>query len=155
MKRHINLNIIRREMSKNGTRTISGKELTELLGIDPQEYLPLYPNIGSEKYCPCSDVGLNDCHSMYTVMEALARPKIPGFPRTTRKHSDSKYKTGEVWLDTFYSVAYLYLGKTANGRDVAMNLGGDTGSKGEIAIGRINKNEGSNIFFDTKVFPRG
>ena len=141
-------------MSKENSKTISGKDLTALLGVNPQDYVSLYPNIGRQNYCPCMDVGLGDCHGMFTVMDALARDEIPGFPEGTRRSNRGKYKSGEIWLDTFYSLAYLYVGKSPSGRDVALTLGGDTVGAGRIETGRVNKGDGDRIFFNKKVFPK-
>ena len=141
-------------MSKETLRIISGKDLTKLLGVNPKDYVSLYPNKGEKDYCPCMDVGLGGCHGMATVMEVLARDGIPGFPEGTRKFTRGKYKSGEVWLDTFYGVAYLYVGKSPSGRYVALTLGGDTPYKGCIEMGHINKGDGDRVFFHRKVFPK-
>lgn len=55
---------------------ISGKDLAELMGINPQDYIQLYPNREKSGYCPCRDILVGDCHGTDTVMRALTRENI-------------------------------------------------------------------------------
>jgi hypothetical protein len=149
----------RGEIAEEKTKTISGKDLGKLLGVKPRDYNALYPNRKSisnnPSYCPCLDLGIGgDCHGMITVMNALTRNKINEFPEDTEKISEGEYKSGEVWIDKSYDIAYFYIGKTSVGRDVALNLGGDTYNKGNIEIGYVNKGNRARLNFDRKIFPK-
>ena len=140
------------------TKTISGKDLSEFLGVKPGDYNILYPNKprdGGINYCPCIDIAIGgECHGMVTVMDALTRNEIKEFPQGTTNVSEGKYQSGDVWIDKSCDIAYLIIGQSPAGRDVVLNLGGDTYNKGNIELGLIAKKDMSVLFLEKKVFPR-
>ena len=138
------------------TKTISGKDLCTLLGVRPGDYTSLYPNRAESNYCPCIDLAIGgECHGMLTVMQVLTKNEIKEFPEGTAKVDDREYRSGEVWIDKSYDIAYLYIGQSPKGRDVVLNLGGDTSNKGNIEVGHIDKRLKYIFSFDKKVFPKG
>ena len=141
-------------MSKETLTIISGKDLISLLEVNPQDYTPLYPNRGFPNYCPCMDVGIGGCHGMFTVMDFLGIKEIRGFPKGTKKVKNGKYKSGEVWIDTSYGVAYLYVGQLPKNKDVVINLGGDTRGMGDVEICNINKSMKAEFSLIKKFFQK-
>jgi hypothetical protein len=151
-------------MNKKGeveerTKTITGKGLSFLLGVKPRDYVNLYPRKRTSGYCACNDLEMGEenkkiCHGMDTVMKILTSSEIKDFPEGTVKVSNGPYKSGEVYINEEYNIAYLYVGRDSLGRDVAINLGGETFNKGGVEIGHINSNKAGRISFDRKVFPK-
>lgn len=146
------------EKETEKSNSISGKGLAKLLGVNPNDYQALYPNMKEKGYCPCMDLTSHTlyCQGMLSVMDALKKDKnyqlpIPTYPTSSVR----KYKSGEVWIDEAYKIAYLYIGKSKDNLDVVLNLGGETSKKGEIQTGRINEKFQEEIFFDRRVFPKG
>jgi hypothetical protein len=141
------------------TKTITGKDLSSFLGVHPGDYTSLYPNRPNNdkgNYCPCLDLKIGgECHGMITVMEVLTKNEIKEFPEGTAKVNEGEYKSGEVWIDKSYDIAYLYIGQSPKGRDVVLNLGGDTSNQGNIEAGCIDKRLKYILSFDRKVFPKG
>ncbi len=117
--------------------TISGKELFELMGIDP--------NIYREFQLPKTG------HCRLEVYELLNK-EFDNFPPAVRVVSKGDYLSGEVWMDTFYEIFYLYVGKNKDVKDVVVELGGDTIYAGEIRCGIINSGDDDRIFFDKRIF---
>jgi hypothetical protein len=145
------------------TRTISGKELAEFLGVRPWDYRVLYPHLGEKDYCPCVDVGTDprDCQKMLTVMEALdEKRKIKDFPERTTRITSGRRRSGDVLIDDVIDIAYLYIGKIINpvrkkDVDVVLNLGGVTSEWGKIQRGYMNKTIHNNkLFFSKNIFPK-
>ncbi len=132
------------------TNNVSGKELEEMIGINPEDYVGLYSGLGEKNYCPCKDIKIEGrCKGMITVMEAFKQEEIEGVPLKIKAVREGKYRTGDIYVDNMFDLVYLYLGKSPRGRDVALNLGGG------IEIGNINKNRTrGKLRFDRKVFPR-
>ena len=143
------------------TKTISGGELAKFLNIHPADYNVLYPNrkghrtrLG-DKYCPCIDLGINSdmCQGVLTVMDALKIPEIKDFPVKILPVTFGKYKSGDVLVDEGFDIAYLYIGKSFNDEDVVLNLGGDTGERGNIQRGYVNNKEDNTLFCTKRLFP--
>ncbi|HOU79597.1 MAG TPA: hypothetical protein PK255_03835 [Candidatus Pacearchaeota archaeon] len=137
---------------------INGKNLGRILNADLKGYKELYPNRKEKGYCACMDLvpHAQKCKGMLTVMDVLKKKRkyeLPDSIRTIR--GTRKYGSGEIWLDEISRIAYLYIGKDNCGRDVVLNLGGETANKGDIMIGEINKMGYPHVFFDKRVFPKG
>ncbi len=135
----------------------NGKTLANVLRVHPKDYKVLYPNIKEPGYCPCMDLTgrTKYCNGMITVMDALKRSKKYELPDSLRTVSAvKKFKSGEVWIDETLRIAYLYIGKQNQDKDVVLNLGGETEKKGEIQVGKVNEKYAEEIFFDKKVFPK-
>jgi len=146
-----------KKILKKEPNQISGKTLSKILGVNPREYKVLYPNIHEKGYCPGMDLmgHTQDCQGMMTAMDALKRNKSYQLPIPTMTISTPRaYKSGEIWIDEMYKIAYLYIGKSKNDMDVVLNLGGETSKRGEIQTGKINKKFDNEIFFDRRVFPK-
>jgi hypothetical protein len=136
------------------TKTISGKELSTLLGVQPKDFMVLYPRRKEPGYCPCIDLGVKECKGMRKAVNLLTRNEISEFPYGTARVIDGEYKSGEVWIDEHNNLAYLYIGKSPSGRDVVLNLGGNICVQGNIMVGYINNEKRlEKLYFDKKVFP--
>ena len=124
----------------NENSRISGESLATLMGVDAETYRTAnIPRFG---------------HSFLHPSEILTEAKVvEGFPEGVQRATDGKYKSGEVWMDTFYEVMYLYIGKTPEGKDLAIELGGDTPYAGRLEQGVVNSGDEGRIFFDRKLFP--
>jgi len=123
---------------------ISGKDLAKLIRINPRQYDKFsLPRFGGG-------------HSYLEPREIFSDGKvITNFPVGVERVSRGKYKSGDVWMDTFYDVMSLYIGKTHEGKDLVIRLGGDTPNAGQLEQGVINseEDEDGRIFFDRKLFP--
>ncbi|MGY4884780.1 MAG: hypothetical protein ACP5NZ_04350 [Nanobdellota archaeon] len=131
-------------------------EVRNFLNLTPRDYRIIYPGLEKENYCPGEDLLLEhgNCQKMVTAMNPL-RKGIRGFPKhIMRVNGLGRYKTGEVWVDDRFNIAYLYLGKLPDGRDVVYNLGGETSKWKTVQAGYINKTKKNEIFFDRRVFPK-
>ncbi len=123
---------------KQGRRNISGKDIATIMGIDATIYEASdVPNTSSNYISPI------DVLSESNVVE--------NFPEGVQRINSGTgpYYSGEVWRDTWYSTMYLYVGKTPDGKDVSIVLGGDTFEQGQVKHQVINS-EG--VFFDERWF---
>jgi len=150
------------------TYRIPGQDLQEFLSAKSADYAILYPHLGEEGYCPGMDLLIKHekhehglCKKMFTVMDVLEKMETLNFPKNImRINALGRYKTGEVWVDDMFNIAYLYLGKLHEGKyvwkekDVVLNLGGETSDYGEILIGHIGNAKEKKIFFNRRVFPK-
>ena len=94
-------------MEKNSR--ISGKDLASLMRIDANSY---------------RDANIHRFgHSFLHPCELLTGEEVFDFPERVQRVTDSRYKSGEIWLDIIYEVMYLYVGKTPEGNDVAIRFG--------------------------------
>lgn len=136
---------------------INGKNLAKILKVNPKDYKELYPNRKEAGYCPCMDLFSHTeyCNGMLTVIEAFNRKHKYEIPDSIRTISSARnYKSGEVWIDKTLKIAYLYIGKNKEDKDVVLNLGGETSNAGKIMTGRVNKKHEEDIFFEKRVFPK-
>ena len=146
---------------------ISGPDFAKLIKRTPDEYKFLYPNIDKPNvnpehpgldpitYCPCKDVNISHCegHRMLTVMDAFEREELEYFPADTQPVFEGQYVSGEVWRDEKYSMLWLYGGKTEDGQDVALDLGGKTVLEGCFTAGIVNEVNSGGMWFRTRLFP--
>jgi hypothetical protein len=127
-------------MGKENVREISGRDLAKLMGVDPKQY----QQFSVHRFG----------HSALDPKDIFGDGKIvTNFPEGVKRVARGKYKSGEVWMDTGYEVIYLYIGRTLKGKDVVMELGGDTPYAGTLEQGLINSGGKCRIFFDQKLFP--
>ena len=129
-------------MPEEKPREMPASRLAEIMGVDPKKYDKFsVPRFG---------------HTALDPRELFRGDKtIENFPEGIKSVKKGKYKSGEVWMDNFYEVIYLYIGKTPEGRDVVMDLGGDSPYAGRIEQGVINgrRDKDGRIFFDRRLFP--
>jgi hypothetical protein len=120
---------------------ITGKDLADVIGVDPRQYesFSLPKTSGEQTYLEPKE--------LFTEKRTITIPTV------IKRVGDGKWKSGEIWMDTFYEVMYLYIGKTYEGKDLALQLGGDALCRGQLEIGVINSGREDRIFFDKKLFP--
>jgi len=81
--------------------------------------------------------------------------EVKGIPQNTQCVTEGKWKSGEIWKDTFYGIYYLYVGRTFKKNvDVVIILGGDTLYAGSVDKGVISSGDNGRIFFHKKIFPK-
>ena len=135
MKNILNLNHI---IMNTKTMTLSGKALAAFLNVTSVDYKS-FPDI-------------NFGHESLDVKELLHREELTGIPEDAILVTEGPYLSGQIWMDTFYDIVYLYVGKLPNGKDAVINLGGNTGSCGNAEFGVINSGKDARIFFHTLIF---
>ena len=107
-----------------------------------------------KRYCPCEDILLENgrCQKMVTMAEPLKKG-INDFPKRIYRVENSRFNTGEIWTDDKLGIAYLYLGKLEDEKDVVYVLGGATSEWATVQTGYVNGVKRKQFFFERKVFP--
>lgn len=118
---------------------ISGNDLAALIGVTYETYDSLrLPRFG---------------HTFVDPRTVLSEDyRIEGLPNF-KSVTGGKYNSGEVWADSFYGVIYLYVGKTLDGKDVTLQIGGDSINAGQLEQGIINAGGQNRVFFHKRLFP--
>jgi hypothetical protein len=144
------------QKSKENFKKINGKELAQLIGIEPEKYAD-FKNPITEYHI------LNPTE----IFEDTRIMKIPSdILETFRPVNDGQYKSGCVYWDDIYELTHLYLGKFNSGKrqiekDLTIGLGGrdelyrkrlEKKSINETGIfleGILNK---KHIFFEKEIY---
>jgi hypothetical protein len=123
------------QKSKENFKRINGKELAQLIGIEPGKY--------NDFQNPKSEYEILDPQEIFKDTTKIILPKrvYDGF----KKVNDENYMTGNIYWDGIYKLMHLYLGKfnykigkNNIERDLTIGLGGlDELYKGIIEKGII------------------
>ena len=125
---------------ENNYVDVDDKNIARLIGVSSIKY--------KESFI-LEDYGLN-----IIATDALRKTKqfYRKLPEKLEVVKQGDYKSGDIWLDKSYYICYLYIGKNEEGKDLTINLGGDTTRLGRLEESIIG-HEDSKIKFDEKIYP--
>ncbi len=124
-------------------RTITQQELESLVGRSLFDY----------SLFRLEDANIPDSHELLEPQLVLQRMLDRGIRSQLGDITSVQagpYQSGEIWKAS-YDRLFLYLGKVQNGKDLLLNLGGDTFDAGSLHITHIDS---SDVHFVEKLFPK-